>query len=1002
MARPIESVVPDELYNVVASATSQDPALVTASASRLKQMLDLHGSFECLNAIACQRSVPLIIRQQSIIQFKNAALVHWRGRRLISDEQKVNVRARCLSLLDETDDVIADCNKYIIAKIARIDFPVIWPNLMTDLMSSTDNAIKFFVNSAGNDLKATLILRRCLEILNTIFKEFSSVRMPSGIKVMGQLVVALHQVFEGYYAILTTIFSPMMDTSSVSTRPTADAIFLAHLTYKCLCKLAVWTWNRTGLNSFRELQPWIDGFFDSSAVQSKTLIELRISVFSALSSSQSLHNLDPCTMRSLDYLTRHIRQFGKLFRRMQQLFCAKFVALSACNDLVLYYWSKVVQATNGPPEFIADSQWAVFPVRFIVQAMAIFKESLAFSKEFVEEAVRLLVTRFIPLNPKDLDAWFADPEEWINVEDKEDEQWEYELRPCSERVLMTLANQYGSFVTPLLEATFNQVIGLPTIDLDSILQKEALYCAIGRCAQRLKAIIPFQQWVGQNLTVEVRDPNPNYPIIKRRIAWVLGKWVSDECTSPSNDIWNIVIYLLSARGPGTDAVSLQFDADAFAPHLPAAISHLIELLVETDTLEAKRRVTQCLNIIIERMGFQIVPYVEMISESIPQLWTTAGTNVLYKATLLETVTKLVESSRHSSALLNVLIVPLLRESFSDGSRIQLDEDGLVLWKAALRNAVTLDSKDGLPSLLELFPIAIDFLSENLDLLGSITTVIQSYFVLDAIKVLQAYARPLFNAFVSAIEQAVETNQKDMIIVLQLMAQLAPAQLWAEPIHASGLFTVLIKTVMDDKRSTILLTEHVCLFARIALNDSTILSQLISASAAALKKPESELWNELLDQWWRRFDNMSEPRYRKLAAMGIACIVETGRVEVMDRLKGEIVNLWLDVFLEMREAVAEISFGETHMSPLVAFWKDDGSALPTILDELQDTPEYERWIKVFIVSIYQQDPVETAKLTTFVRQKLDRVHVMYGPALEATYLSGADSGVLKQLRDELIS
>lgn len=53
---------------------------------------------------------------------------------------------------------------------------------------------------------------------------------------------------------------------------------------------------------------------------------------------------------------------------------------------------------------------------------------LAFSREFVEEAVKLLITRFIPLNPKDLNAWSTDPEEWMNMEDQENEQWEFELR----------------------------------------------------------------------------------------------------------------------------------------------------------------------------------------------------------------------------------------------------------------------------------------------------------------------------------------------------------------------------------------------------------------------------------------------------------------------------------------------------------------------------------------------------------------------------------------------
>lgn len=54
--------------------------------------------------------------------------------------------------------------------------------------------------------------------------------------------------------------------------------------------------------------------------------------------------------------------------------------------------------------------------------------SAALSQQFVEDSVRLLVTRFIPLNPSDLEGWMADPEEWVNEEDRENEQWEYELR----------------------------------------------------------------------------------------------------------------------------------------------------------------------------------------------------------------------------------------------------------------------------------------------------------------------------------------------------------------------------------------------------------------------------------------------------------------------------------------------------------------------------------------------------------------------------------------------
>jgi hypothetical protein len=46
--------------------------------------------------------------------------------------------------------------------------------------------------------------------------------------------------------------------------------------------------------------------------------------------------------------------------------------------------------------------------------------------------------------------------------------------------------------------------------------------------------------------------------------------------------------------------------------------------------------------------------------------------------------------------------------------------------------------------------------------------------------------------------------------------------------------------------------------------------------------------------------MSEPRHRKLTAMGLASLVSTGRPEVLERLPNEISNLWLDVFGEIIE------------------------------------------------------------------------------------------------------
>lgn len=50
----------------------------------------------------------------------------------------------------------------------------------------------------------------------------------------------------------------------------------------------------------------------------------------------------------------------------------------------------------------------------------------------------------------------------------------------------------------------------------------------------------------------------------------------------------------------------------------------------------------------------------------------------------------------------------------------------------------------------------------------------------------------------------------------------------------------------------------------------------------------------------KFDNVSEPRHRKLYAMGLAALVSTGRPEVLERLPTEVFDLWTDVFAELKE------------------------------------------------------------------------------------------------------
>ena len=92
-------------------------------------------------------------------------------------------------------------------------------------------------------------------------------------------------------------------------------------------------------------------------------------------------------------------------------------------------------------------------------------------------------------------------------------------------------------------------------DLDGILLREAVYCAIGRTCMKMKEEIPFRDWLTTTLLPEAQETNPQYPIIKRRIAWLVGKWVGSDSASPNDpNIWKLLVGLLQTQGPATDEV----------------------------------------------------------------------------------------------------------------------------------------------------------------------------------------------------------------------------------------------------------------------------------------------------------------------------------------------------------------------------------------------------------------------------------------------------------------
>ncbi|KAI0030712.1 ARM repeat-containing protein [Vararia minispora EC-137] len=1017
---PVTSDVPipiEDLFSIVCAAASQDPNVMLTAATRLRDCLKLPGTVNSLHHIASQKSAPLSVRQLAIIQCKNEIPTQWRQRKTISPQDKAEIRQRCALYLDEEDVVISQCNEIIVSKVARSDFPNQWPTLIDELVSRIQQGFAERDRFPGVQHESSCrVLKRSLRVLKAIIKEFASIKMPLGVQTMGQIMGIIHGPLSVQYERSSSDLRSKVQQGVVDSPRMIEDIHLCHLLLKCVTIMATWVW-QSSITARREVshsfEDWVIAVFQASVNDLQDVYEAR----QALATPPTAQQLGVVRM-ALECLTQYVRTIGKFFRRLQQLSGSRFVNVPLGDKLVFYLWNKVVQSTRGS-NLIADSPTAVFPVRLLVQAMVIFRDALAqwspkkivngpaaivIDRDFVQTAITFLVTQFMPLKANDLQNWMADPEAFVNIEDQEDVQWEFSIRPCAERVLMTFSSQYPEITNPLLVTAFNNVNSKPATTLDAVLEKEAVYGAVGRCSHRLKEMMDLSAWL--NLAAqESRNPERDYLIIKRRIAWLLGRWMMEQTVPPRETrVWDILVHLLSDNSIAgsevvrlTAATAIQHSVDAiavtsdnFAPYIPAILNQLVGLMEEVDSNESKRKVNDCLNAVIARAGDKIVPFANLVTGPLAKIWAESGKEFIFKSSIMNTLGTLITSLGEHSAPLVVLVVQVVSESLSPEFSVELDEHGLKLWQTALRYTTTLQSQDGAPGLGSLAPLIIQMLDSNYDLLGRITNILESYFLLGASDLLHAYAVPVFSAYVVALGNAVAANVRDLLNSLELLFQLADPSTYAQALHSSGLFAWLVKGLIEDKLDTLTLTVVVYVHARIVIASRENYVNLMAATAQNTMTPEAELWAGVLDQWWRRFDNISDPRYRKLCALGAASLVSTGRPEVLDRLPTEIFTMWSDVFAELIEVQRR---REEDGEAVVSFYWDQPA--DSFFKGTEDTIEYSRRKAVF-----DNDIVRSTLMSTFVAQRLQEAEAVCGSQNLKEILSKADENLFKSIRKEI--
>lgn len=314
----------------------------------------------------------------------------------------------------------------------------------------------------------------------------------------------------------------------------------------------------------------------------------------------------------------------------------------------------------------------------IKSATVLFKEQL-FSPQTVTHCMEVLVTKYFILRPSDLEGWADDPEGWNEQWENAVESYEFLIRPCAEKLFNDLVVNYKDVLAQPLMTVFGSI---ESIAKDDILMRDAIYTAVGLAASVLHQNLNFDQFINKTLANEVQIAQPGYNIIRRRVAILIGQWVSVKISVETRPtLYKIMQHLLNREDPLNDLVvrltaahnlkrcvdEWDFRLEAFLPFVDDIFHKLMGLISESEQTETRMGLLDVIGMIVDRLEHRVAPYAEQIVQILPPLWEQTGDEHLFKQAILAILTKLIGAMKDKSVQYHHMVIPLIRYSVEPGS-----------------------------------------------------------------------------------------------------------------------------------------------------------------------------------------------------------------------------------------------------------------------------------------------------------------------------------------------
>jgi hypothetical protein len=564
------------------------------------------------------------------------------------------------------------------------------------------------------------------------------------------------------------------------------------------------------------------------------------------------------------------------------------------------------------------------------EAVELLKSNLLTS-EFVLQIVNVVITKLFIFRQSDLEAWEESPEEWEVQERDSGNAWEWEVRPCSENVFLDLLTHHKDLLAQPLLAYFDTA----TQSESSIVQKEAVYTAMGCAAAHMHELFDFNSLLTSTLLRDAQIQDPLAKLLRRRIAILLSQWVSVRIDTanrpvvyeifrhfmnPADEINDEVVRITAARQFKQVADDFEFSGDAFFPFASDMFNNLINMLKEVSNDETKLAIMETLRAIVERMDQYVSQFGDGIMSLLPQLWDLGeAEEYMLKQSVLAITAALVMSMKGDSQKYQPLMVPLLREALNPESALHLHllEESVELWKSILQ----MSSPPLMEELRSLVSLALPLLQYDSDVAHACLEVVKNYIVLSPQDLLsdelrQTAVRELAGTLSVKSREQLEDGTRALELLIRQAEALGGAQ-GVAVVMQDMVEVHLIRKMLADlynshqsnqtvgpnkitrRISTVVEKDYFALLSRLALADPAAFVDKLATLEGDSEFPQP--WTWLLSEWFASFDYVADIARSKLSLLALTRLCELpGPMEalVLGKLQ-DFLAMWTSVRAELR-------------------------------------------------------------------------------------------------------